>query len=272
MVAHTPPYEQDSLRWVAAEVRFPRVEEFEGGIPGDFHRQIRDHFPIAEDASEVALSVGPAGPSAQQTLRRRFVRRDRLMSVTVSREAVALESTTYDGWMALRELFVESLRALDQVRRPDGITRVGLRYIDEIRVPEPPAEPAAWAGWVDDRLVAPSLMTVNGNPTNATIVLQFGQPPGYVTLFRAAPFASGRSVQAEGVLRMPFETPDGPYFLLDTDASWTDPEGLIPEFDVGELTNVLNRLHEPCIGLFESSIGPRLRDEVLTRPREEVWD
>jgi len=270
-VAETPPYASDTLRWVAVEVRYPRIEEFDGGIPPDFHNAVRADFPVAEDIAETSVTVTPTGPAAQQMVRRRFLRRDRLMSLTVGRDGVALETTTYDGWTTFRDLFLEVVRALDDMRRPDGIIRIGLRYVDEIRVPEPPANAAGWKGWVDDRVVAPSLISVGGYPTSTTIAVQYGEGPGYVTLFRAAPFSSGRSVQQDGVLRMPFETPDGPYFLLDTDASWTDPDGEIPEFSTDKIAEVLNDLHEPCIDLFEASVGQRLREEVLSRPREEVW-
>ncbi len=193
------------------------------------------------------------------------------MSLTVSRDAVILETTDYAGWTTFIHLLVDVLRALEEGRRPDGIVRVGLRYIDEIRLPEPPENFQAWSGWVDDRLVAPFRLIDQPSLANGTVFLQFGQPPGYVTVFRAAPFAGGRTVQQEGTLRMPVETPEGPYFLLDTDASWADPDRQIPEFTSGRLAEIFDDLHETCIRLFEESITDRLRDEVLKRPREEVW-
>jgi uncharacterized protein (TIGR04255 family) len=191
--------------------------------------------------------------------------------VTVGRDSFVLETTDYPGWTRLREIFVEALGGLESTARIDGLARVGLRYIDEIRVPQEIGSPSDWAGWIDDRLVAPLTLDEEQTPATATTFLQYGEAPGYVTVFRAAPVPSGRTVQSEGPLRMPFETPDGPYFLLDTDAFWTDPDRQVPEFDLGRVAEILDQLHAPSSRLFESAITDRLRDEVLRRPREEVW-
>ncbi len=267
----SPPYATDALRWVAAEVRYPLVESLAAGVPSELHGRIRGRFPIHEEQTEVAVTVGATGPAAQQTVRSRFLSRDRLMSVTVGRDALVLETTSYAGWTAFEDLLLEVLGALQETVRPDGIGRIGLRYIDEIRIPDGVPTIADWKEWVDERLVAPFTLDDVALPTGATIALQYGAVPGYATVFRAAPFAAGRTVQNEGPLRMPFDTPDGPYFLLDTDASWTDPQRRIPEFDLDEIKQILDNLHDPCKRLFERSITARLRDEILNRTPEELW-
>lgn len=264
------PYPNDSLRWAAAEVKYPPATDLPAAAPEAFRDHIRDEFPVLEEQTQVSITVGSAGPTAQQTPQHRFLRRDRLMSVTLSRDAITLEATEYRGWTTFSRVFVDVLRALEQGRRPDGIVRVGLRYIDEVRIPDAPATFDGWRGWLDDRLVAPFTLDDPARLTNGTVVLQYGQPPGYVTIFRAAPFTSGRTVQPEGPLRMPVETPDGPYFLLDTDSSWADPDRQVPEFSANRVAEVLGELHKPCKRLFEASITERLREEVLRRPRAGV--
>jgi uncharacterized protein (TIGR04255 family) len=252
-------------------MRYPLVESLATGVPGDFRESIRETYPIHEEQAEFALAIGPTGPAPpQQAVRQRFLTRDRTSSLTVGRDALILETTDYPGWERLRETFANQLEALARSVRIDGVTRLGLRYIDEIRVPNAISSAADWDGWIDERLVA-ALMLEERPPTLGTIALQYGDGPGYVTAFRAGPLPNGRTVQSEGPLRMPFETPDGPYFLLDTDASWTDPGRQVPEFDLPTVVGILNELHEPSIRLFESAITDRLREEVLNRPREEVW-
>jgi uncharacterized protein (TIGR04255 family) len=256
---------------VAAEVRYPPLDELAKGSPAGFHERIRAQFPIREEQNQLAISVGPGGPSTQQTLQQRFTRRDRLMSVTLGRDSVILETTAYPGWAGFSQTVLEIVRALETDARPDGVARIGLRYVDEVRVPASPQSVDDWKQWIDERLVAPFTLGTEEPPTNGTVVLQYGEPPGYVTVFRASPFASGRTVQEEGALRMPFSTPDGPYFLLDTDTSWVDPTGAIPEFTAEQISVVLEDLHRTSGGLFEASISERLKAEVLSRPREEVW-
>jgi uncharacterized protein (TIGR04255 family) len=266
-----PPYAQDTLRFVAAEVRFPIVEELGAQVPQALRDRLKERFPIQEALNQMTFTVGATGPGAQQAIRQRFMPRDRLMSVTVGPDVVVLETTAYKTWTDFRDLFMEVLSALADSRRPDGYLRLGLRYIDEIRVPADVPTFADWRGWVADALVEPFAIDDAESPTGATITLQYGEYPGYQTLFKAAPFASGRTVQAEGPLLLPFATPDGPYFLVDTDASWLDQQRAVPEFEVDAMTEMFNNLHVPCKRLFERSVGPRLRDEVLDRPREEVW-
>ncbi len=269
-MANTPPYVNDALRWVAMEVRYPVVEEFGAVLPPEFRDRVQEEFPVLEEQNELSMNFSPTGPSAQQALKYRFSSRDRLASIVVGRDAITCETTLYPGWTPFRERFTGILYALQDARRPEGTLRVGLRYIDEIRVPGV-ATLSDWTGWISDNLIAPFRLLGDIEPSTATLALQYGTPPGFVTLFRGAPFPVGRTVQPEGPLRMPFATPDGPYFLLDTDASWADPDRQIPEFDVDRIVEILNELHEPSNRLFEASITDRLRDEVLRRPLEEVW-
>jgi uncharacterized protein (TIGR04255 family) len=275
--SQTRRYENDALRWVAAEVRYPPIEElgtrqFAAGV----RDQLRELFPVHEPFDELSVGLGlagptgPTGPTAQQTVRHRLVTRDRLMSATFGREALILETTSYQNWQHFRGLLATVLAAVGEAQ-PGGIVRLGLRYVDEIRIPQPVERFADWAGWVDDRLVAPVTLDDTSAPSAATIILQYGEGAGYMTILRAGPVAQGRAVQPEGPLRMPFDTPADAYFLLDTDAAWTEPDRTVPEFDVEAATGIFDELHETCSRLFEESITDRLRDEVLRRPREEVW-
>lgn len=267
-MSSTPLYSSDTLRFVAAEVRYPPADQFSSEVPTDLRRRIEAQFPILESATQLTVTVGQIGQPAQAMMIHRFLQRDRLASLSISRDAVTLETTAYAQWEVFHRLFVSMVDAIEETNRPAGVTRVGLRYIDEVRLPDPPADPQGWRGWLDDRVVGPFLITDGARaPDQGTIVLQFGTAPGYLTVLRAAPVASGRAVQEEGPLRVPFRTPDTAYFLLDTDASWADPSRLVPEFRAGDISQTLEELHRPCHALYESVITDRLRREVLTQPR-----
>jgi uncharacterized protein (TIGR04255 family) len=267
-VPPTEPYPNDSLRWVAAEVRYPQSAELAEAVPVAFRDHLHDQFPIFQEEPQVVLAF-PGNP-LQPVLRRRFLSRDRLLSVTVSRDLVTLEGTEYPGWTIFSRTFMDALRALAGAARPDGIARVALRYIDEIRIPNVPATPAGWSGWIAEELIAPFRLYDPERLTSGAAVVQYGTPPGFVIVFRASPLASGRTVMQQGALRMPVDTPDGPYFLIDSIAAWTDPEGQIPEFDPERISGLLDDLHRPCREFFEAAITDRLRDEVFNRPRGAV--
>jgi uncharacterized protein (TIGR04255 family) len=270
-VTTTAPYSNDTLRWIAAEIRFPPQDSLAASIPEALRAHLRDAFPIREEQSQLALSIGPGGPMPQQNLVHRFVRRDRLASVTLGRDVVSLETTNYPGWAEFRKIIDGIVSALEEHAKPDGTNRIGLRYVDEVRVPNAPATIAEWSEWIDDRLVVPFTLENDPPLSNGTVLLQYGVPPGFLLVLRAGPVPEGRTVQVEGPLRMPFKTPAGPYFLLDSDASWADPLGQFPEFQSTQITGVLDALHDTCQRAFESAITDRLRIEILRRPREEVW-
>jgi len=268
-VSHTAPYENDALRYAAVEVRFSPLDELEAATIADFRERVREDFAVSEAEQQVAVNLGPTGPSTQQTFRQRFYTRDRITSAVLGRDLLILETSDYPGWTEFRDRFARLARALEGVKRPDGLLRVGIRYIDEIRVPGVESI-ADWEPWISPNLIAP-LTLDSTEPSGATLALQYGTAPGLVTVFRAAPFATGRTVQEEGPLRLPFPTPESPYFLLDTDSSWADPSRQIPEFAPDEIIVILDELHAPCARLFEASITDRLRDEILRQPRDEVW-
>jgi uncharacterized protein (TIGR04255 family) len=187
-----------------------------------------------------------------------------LASVAVTKEVIALETTNYEGWSSFKRSFADVLAALGEVSKPDGVLRVGLRYVDEVRVKDGPLDIYDWSEWIDERLVSSfRLLSPDVPLASGTLALQYGDPPGYVTIFRAGPFAGGRTVQEQGTLRMPLATPEGPYFLFDTDSSWAEPSRQIPEFSLDLIDEIAIRLHDPCSDLYEASITEKLRTEVL---------
>ena len=273
MAAPTPPYTNDPLRWVAADVRFPPMEALSSAVPDAFREHVHERFPVVEPVAQLSLTLSvpgaPAPPSQQVTLQR-MLQRDRLMAITIGRDGLTLETSDYPGWTDFRAVLKEMLGNLQEASRPDGVLRVGLRYIDEIRLATAPETPAGWAGWIDSRLLGPLTLADDRSPSEANTILQYGIPPGYVTVFRASPLASGRAVNPDGPLRMPVVTPAGPYFLLDTDASWADPERQIPQFEADNIAAIFDELHGSFHQLFEASITDDLR-EFLRRDRAEVW-
>ena len=48
-MSHTAPYPNDSLRWIAAEIRYPPLDEATAGSLPDLREHLRDRFPIREE-------------------------------------------------------------------------------------------------------------------------------------------------------------------------------------------------------------------------------
>ena len=106
-----------------------------------------------------------------------------------------METTKYRRYEDVRLLLEKSLTALADAIVPDGVTRIGLRYIDEIRVPSnDDSGIPRWDEWVDGSLLGPhdieigqGLLPVRNEGASAfsggdstRLVLRYGAQDTYV--------------------------------------------------------------------------------------------
>lgn len=246
---------------VALEVRHPMVEPMSAAAVARAKKVLRDVTPLQELQTTAGFAITPVGAAAQPTeTAQRFSSRDRSTAVTFRSGAVVVETTQYRQYEALRDVIELALGAREAAGPVDGVLRVGLRYIDEIRVPGEDGL-LGWADWVDPSLLGPApLAAAHGlsaaqwqglavfkGASDAQLVLRYGPGEGY-------------AVDPGGELRRPAPAP-GPFFMMDIDNYWVpDP---VPDFDVAALLQRCDDLHKPVRALFESLITEKLRKEVL---------
>ncbi len=253
------------LALVAAEIRYPPVAERSLGMA--IHRQIRDlmgeDWVIHNDTTRTfEAAVGPAGPEASvksETVGR-ITSRTRTKIITVRAESLTLEVSDYVHFTDFRDLLERAAAAVEQVLRPDGVSRAGLRYIDEVSVPE---EAPDWANWLDGSLMAPGLPPTL-IPQSWTGAVQYKVADDQVVVFRYGP-SEGPVVSPQGPLRRS-HVPEGPVFMLDFDSSWQPPD--IPEFSASNIVAVADRLRQPLRGLFDSLIQPDLLEHFRQDPNQ----
>jgi uncharacterized protein (TIGR04255 family) len=146
-------YGRSPLVSVVAQLRFPRILRIEGSPPADFQERIRDKFPLVEQGPaplQLPLHLSglvPQAPHSPQmippdlmqllnanaaTNLYRFLTEDRKTTVTLSPEALSLNTSGYEHWGEFKKLLTEPLRALIDIYKPTFFTRVGLRYINLI--------------------------------------------------------------------------------------------------------------------------------------------
>jgi len=261
-------YPNAPLVLVALEVRHPMADPVTHAQRLKIKRQLAAQVPIMRTGQLTQVTaVQAAGASAAPPEVRveefpRYFSRDNTMAVSVRAEAVVVETTRYLHWEQLRALAAEVLETRREVGGVDGVERVGLRYINEVRVSGEPVHD--WASWVDPTLLGPALIgeqvglvadqwqgiTAFTPGRERTVVLRHGPREGF-------------AVDPAGDLKRSTPTP-GPFFLLDIDSFWAPGEG-IPEFDVETLLATCDELHTPVRRLFECLITDRLRKEVLRR-------
>lgn len=252
------------LALVAVEARFPAAG---GPLRPPVQRAIRDALGsqwVLEGAKQQTMEIafgsgGALPPNVKVEDLTRITMRDRTRAVTVRAESLTIESTRYGGYQDFRPLLMAAFEAVEHVLQPDGVTRLGMRYIDEIRVPEFTG-PDPWDDWVDASLLAPraeGLTTLTW-----TSAVQYDTGDDRTLVLRYGP-TDGPVVDPSGPLKRPVPTPAGPLFLLDFDSFW-QPSG-IPAFSASELVTACDELREPVRRLFDQLISPRLIDEVFRK-------
>jgi uncharacterized protein (TIGR04255 family) len=226
-------------------------------------RLLASNFPLPQPLQNTRI-VATAGvqPTLQQEMIPRFSTRDQTTAVTFGPQALAVETTTYSSFERFVELVRVSVDARQKVAPVDGLTRLGLRYIDEIRVPDVCNGVVGWREWVNEDLLGAAQIgsslgltagqsqgvTVFDRGQNRQITFQYGSREGFA-VFPGGPLQ--RSTP-----------PPGPFFLLDIDSYWM-AAGEVPEFIVESIISKCQDLHEPVSQLFENLITERLRKEVL---------
>jgi uncharacterized protein (TIGR04255 family) len=246
---------------VALEVRHPIADQLTPAETRAIKKHLAKQFPLEVPGQIASLQVNPLGGAADVTNERfpRFLNRRKTVSISMRQEALVLEASEYPGWHDFKEIIGLTLGVRMEVAPVDGIVRVGLRYIDEVRVPGE-GDPD-WSEWIDPSLLGPRLADV-GLPLNQWQgVGIYGSQPGQMLVARYGPRV-GFAMDPGSDLRRARPADGGPFFLLDMDSFWT-PDQDVPEFDLDTLVPRCDELHNPIRALFESMISDRLRDEVL---------
>lgn len=268
-------YPNAPLVLVAAEIRHPDA----GPLSDQQQRQLKANLsedvpllkPIARQ-SGVVLNVSP-GPApiapTPASSSPRLLSRDQSTSVTFHQDALVVETTRYPGFEGFLALVLKSVAARRNVGDLDGVERIGLRYIDEVRAPGV-TDASSWSHWIRPALLGPNGLSSQVEMTNEAWqgVAVYSGPlavsDDFATMAMVLRYGvgDGYAVATAGDLRRA-TPPPGPFFLIDIDSYWGPASAGIPALELRELAAVLEGLHAPIRVLFENAITDHLRDEVL---------
>jgi len=177
---------------------------------------------------------------------------------------MVVETIRYSEYANFRPVLAACLESLNAVQDAIvGFERVGLRYVNEIRVPGL-HDAGEWEHYLAPNLVAP-LSVMNHHPISVMqTVVQTEPVDNVATLIRYGALR-GQALLPGGTLNLPALSPSDPFFLLDIDNSWSSTDSF-DEDAMREAGSIYDRLHAPIDALFEAAITDRLRD-VFRRQR-----
>ena len=255
-------YPNPPIALVAVEVRFPPVD---GRALGLAHEHIAgllgsDWIIQNEHVDELRAPIEPDGaPNFFSSIQRKIVHRKLRRVVTVQSESLTLEVTDYAGFEDFKALLVESASAVAEVLHPSGVTRAGLRYIDEITVTE--ADPD-WGAWLDPSVLPP--VVDSKAPTNWNGAAQYRISADQLLVLRYGPSPTPVVKPAHYPRRL--GAPSGPVFVLDFDGSWQPDE--VPVFDAEDVAATISKLRAPIRQLFDAVITEKLQAVFKEAPQQ----
>ncbi len=239
-------YKNPPLVMSLCQVRFASVLSVsDEAFVAPFQNAIRREFPLADRPVEiqVALDMRPGGfqpPVTQQKWR--FADVSGTWAVVLAQDFIALETREYSDFDHFMERLSFVLNALVKHIQPDPGLRIGLRYIDEIRLadadPRSAIRPELLGAMTQEEVFSKAVRSVQ------EIALQY--PEGEAVTLRHGYFSSGTTVQPPA----PESAPLGPFYLLDTDVyrEFTPPAVL--QMDTDSICQHVEEYHQAVYRLF----------------------
>ncbi|MEU0965668.1 TIGR04255 family protein [Streptomyces sp. NPDC005917] len=260
-MGHREIYTNPPLALTVVELRHTASPSLSETDKAGLKSLLASTFPIYKPAQQVNITVTNAGASEDRAVYPRYMTRDFTEAITFRDNAIVVETTRYKRRSALRELLHQAVEARQKVSAVDGIERLGIRYVNEVRVPDL-EHPSDWERWISAPLTGiSSLRTEDLAAQTWHGMTVFGTSSVGVAL-RHGTF-EGYAVEPAGDLRR-HTPPPGAFYLLDLDSYWV-PEGDIPQLDWSNIEERFNAVGLSAYELFQQLITDRYRTEVLKR-------
>ncbi len=223
-----------------------------------FQRAIQSRYPIAAQVQEVELVVG-IGPNEReirreqrQTPQWQFTDQNDNWKVVLSQDFLALETRKYEHFDDFLDRLRDALDALVQHIQPTIVTRLGLRYINEIRANS--HDNMMWPEVIRQDLLGP--IAIQGLVENTIQVVAMQQ------LLLRYPNDTGINIHHGLVptgttirLRPKEEQPTQPFYLLDFDVFREFPLPSALKMDAKVICQHVKVYHKMIYRLFRWSVS-----------------
>ncbi|OON72949.1 TIGR04255 family protein [Streptomyces tsukubensis] len=254
-------FPRSPLVYVTAEVALsyePTINRVE--VRDLFAEAIRSHLPVLSQGFAVSPPSSDSSddepPQTLPTLRAFNTRRT--SSARLKATSLTFETVTYQGFEAFSDCVAVSLNALAECVPQALVERAGVRYVNELRLPQQGGEDVpSWDKWVAPELLAGTHLLAGGHPAGSmgTALYHLGEDDWVALRWGDV---DGLSIVDRDVPLHRQEVPRGRFFALDIDSFWEPPEPV--RLNPGDLMNCYSRLRPPAGELFQASITENARE------------
>lgn len=222
---------------VAAQINFEEVgKDISHRQAREVQRALDKSWTRLQAAPQVRTTLTPSGAvNEPQRGAYRISSQDESWSLVINPDSVILETRAYTGWGEMSDSLYAIANAIAQVLDPAQRLRIGLRYVDQIPLPEGKDD---WHG-----LIANELLGVRAHPVLGALVTA----TEHRCLLQIAPEA--RCLFRHGLMQTADPERGAPY-LLDYDVFNDSPAS----FSLEELRDVTEALHNYAGSLFIASV------------------
>jgi len=257
MYANREVFSNAPLALVVAEVRFtdsPRLRQQE--TLDAMAIALEERFPYSKPHVHFNI-IEPSGPDVppqvEQQQRVVLTNTASTESLTITPSALTYETTAYREFDDLCSGVTAACDALIGAKVRPALLRVGLRYINEIRIPEPITDVREWSKWIDSSILGPSAIGSHDVAVRtAQGIVAFDLGDGNGLNFQYAALNQNPIVQPQLLKRKSFQP--GPFFVLDFDGYHEfDAQDAVPLL-AEEAAKVLTAVHDPAGEAFQRVI------------------
>lgn len=256
-------FERSPLMLAVCQVRFsPILSVTDSAYVAPFQRAIQKDYPIlqSKETVEVEVSLESDTPKMRRSSQWQFSDTEENWFIVLAQDFLTLEARRYEYFEDFLQRLRKALTALIECLQSSIGSRIGLRYINEIRDPKMP-----WASVINRELLGPLAVAEIGDyaalavqelrlrfPDNESVTIRHGLMPGKSTV------QSSRGEQLD----------TGPFYLLDFDVfrTFTTPDSL--PMDSEDICQHIAQYHCAIDRLFRWSVTEEFSKSLGVRENE----
>jgi len=243
-------YKKNYLSEVVVRIDFfSPIEYLNKSIPDQLLNLLSNHFPVCEPTESIAqeFQFGANGSQAREirTQQWNFFGKDREKQLSISPAFLFASYKKYEKFESISSEFKAAINALNESFPNVKVGRIGLRYINNIEIPELNSTPFKYENYIKPELLTP--------------VNFFKDQSNISRLFHVVEF---KNEDLSTTFQYGFPNPDypapikRPYFVIDIDSY------VQIAHELNESSKYLNLAHESVKSLFEQSIQEGLREKM----------